>query len=390
MSSVNFKYEDDRLTLDGSKKPSFNNDLGINLHSLHAERSEYSLTSRYYPTTKFIWASENMKKTNRDTIYDFYYNTIDEGYYDFTIIDHRKRVLFEASWNDWKERWNRRYGGCYTVEYNIQSPFGWTPELFDMIVGYHTPSESLDFLVDTDATFNASVIVNYGGDSNIISLNQCVMALTGDNGSSAQQCGLGSDLNYDSTREYNSISLFCQFRAPLLNAGNKRLDLVSIVGGNNAIRLSVIDAGLDGEHILQGTIVNAGDSVTVQKSSGTDIITDYNTWYDACVTYDSVNREVKIYYALASNSSFTRFLDGEDTLTNGLCSYISSAVYPNHCIYDTLNCLKEDVADAMTQFNNVYLQFPMIIDGYITAMQFDMLRRLCYIWNTKTTGYWPK
>ena len=103
-----------------------------------------------------------------------------------------------------------------------------------------------------------------------------------------------------------------------------------------------------------------------------------------------MNSEVKIMWAAASNSSFTRFLDGTDALSDGVASYLSSAVYPNQTIYNNFRLLAESTVDTLIEDEKAYIQNAMVFDGYLSAMQFNMIRKLCYIWNSKTSGVNPR
>ena len=398
MSAVVFRYQENQttpynlrtLTLSGNMAPVFNNILGLKFHTVAADRAEYSLTSRYYPTTKFTWTTENTTETNRDTIKTFYGTYLDEGFYDFTIIDHRKRILFEASWNNWAERWNRRYGGSFNVQYGIQSSFGWTPEVFDM---WLMIDDSYKYYI-ADAYMTAGTLLKYASDNNVLSLYGWCVRLTGDDGS-AQQTGGATVLpvSWDSTRPYNSISMFCQYRCGGIDS---RFDLMEISGGNDYIRLSLEDAPTS--HHLKGTVINAGDSVTVEAAAGDEITLTGNTWYDVAITYDAVNSEIKVMWAEASNSSFTRFLDGMDSLVaadgvvqaSGVASYLPSAVYPNNTVYTNFKLLAESAVDSLRESGNAYIQNAMVFDGYLSEMQFNMIRKLCYIWNSKTSGVNPR
>ena len=399
MASVVFRYQENQsspydlrtLTLSGNMAPVFDNALGIKFHSMAAERPEYSLTSRYYPTTKFTWVTENTTETNRDTIKTFYSTYLDEGFNDFTIIDHRKRILFEASWNNWKERWNRRYGGSFNVQYDIESSFGWTPEMFD---AWLMNGDSQKYYI-ANAYLAAGTILKQAADANVLSKYGWCVRLIGDDGSAKQTGGYTSlPVSWDSTRPYNSISMFCQFRCGSLGTG--RLDLMEISRGDNYIRLSLEEA--PSSHYLKGTVINAGNSVTVEAAAGVEIGLIADTWYDAAITYDSVNSEIKVMWAKASNSTFTRFLDGMTSLVaaagvaqdSGMASYLAHAVYPNHTIYNNFKLLAESAVDTLDENENAYIQNAMVFDGYLSAMQFNMIRKLCFIWNSKTSGVNPR
>jgi len=188
--------------------------------------------------------------------------------------------------------------------------------------------------------------------------------------------------------------MFCQYRCGSLGSG--RLDLMEIGHGNNYLRLSLEEA--PSSHYLHGTVVNAGDSVTVEAADGIDITLQSDTWYDIAITYDAVNSEVKVMWAASSNSSFTRYLDGMTSLVagdgvvqaSGMASYISNAYYPNNTVYSSFKLLAESEVNTIDEDEYAYIQNAMVIDGYLSAMQFNQLRKLCYIWNSKTSGVNPR
>ncbi|GAG37003.1 unnamed protein product, partial [marine sediment metagenome] len=130
MSAPRLRYRTAILTLDGIKGPSYNNNLGIKFHSVPTGRPEYSTTQRKHGTTAFIWSSEKIVEGDRDTIYTFYNTSINNGEYFFSIIDHKQRLLFDTSWDGWSERWSNFRGCTFNVQYNLDSPFQWTPQIY--------------------------------------------------------------------------------------------------------------------------------------------------------------------------------------------------------------------------------------------------------------------
>ena len=254
--------------------------------------------------------------------------------------------------------------------------------------------DSYKYFIDTDAAMTAGTLLKYASDSNVLSLFGWCVRLTGDDGS-AQQTGAATGLpvSWDSTREYNSISMFCQYRCGAIDS---RIDLMEISRASNFIRLSLDEA--PSSHYLRGTVINAGSSNTVEASAGVEITLAGDTWYDVAITYDAVNSEIKVMWAEASNSSFVRFLDGMTSLVaaagvvqaSGVASYVAHAVYPNNTIYTNFRLLAESAVDSLDENEKAYIQNAMVFDGHLSEMQFNMIRKLCYLWNSKTSGVNPR
>lgn len=443
MSYVKFRYQTSvtapytirSLELSGLKAPIYNNDLGVQFHTVMGDRPEYSLTGRYYPTTEFQWRSTNITETDRDAIRLFWETYLDEGYNDFSIIDHRKRILFDASWNQWVENWSVRYGGSHNVEYGIDSAFGWTPEMFDCIFANN---DGPVFFISGSGIV-VSTITAQGGDSDVLAKNGWAMKLVGDDGSAQQTCGTKTGLSYDSSRPYNNISIFCQFYCGTVSSRFNLVELGAVptatytagstlgqagsapeivdnttdIAGEDRpgddgyysigcheqqydgtvtsdyLRITVDDDGAGGLELL-GIVVNQNDEVVVQTSVGNYPTIEAGQWYDAAITYDAVNSIVKVFWAEASADSFTRFLDGQTSITAGIARYLGSAIYPARTTYNQLTVLAETAVDSLDNGQKALLQNVMLIDGCISEMQFDQLRKLCYMWNSKTTGVWPK
>ena len=398
MSYVKFRYQESdtspynirSLELSGLKAPIYNNDLGVQFHTVKGDRPEYSLTGRYYPTTEFLWRSTNITETDRDAIRLFWETYLDEGYNGFSIIDHRKRILFDASWNQWVENWSVRYGGSHNVEYGIDSAFGWTPEMFDCILAHH--DGPLFFI--SQGGFTVSTITKKASDSDVLSKNGWAIKIVGDNGAEQQVGGIATALAYDSTRQYNNITLFCQFFCGVTNSRFNIIELGLKEKGaavTDCLKISVEPVNDEAQsNNLLGIVLNQSAEVVVGVSAGNYPVIDNGTWYDAAITYDAINSTVKVFWAEASADSFTRFLDGETSITAGIARYLGSAIYPPRVTYNQLEALAETAVGSLNNGQKAILQNVMVIDGCISEMQFDQLRKLCYMWNSKTTGVWPK
>lgn len=398
MSFARFKKETTIKILNGQMAPVYNNDMGIKFHTVSTEKPKYSTTSRIHGTTKFNWLSRNISKTDRDSLYTFFDTTLDHGYDYMSVIDHKKRILFDASWNNWREQWLRMRGGIHSVQYGIESPYVWTPQLFGAyLFEANNYKDYLHSITNTEFTLDDGLRSTNAIDSAINRGTGYGLSLTSSNDSAveagAYSPSAATTVSFDARRTYNSISIFTQFKCGAIAS---RFDLIDLSDGNgNNIRLSLENNS--GNHFLHGTVINDSTSVTVEISAGTKPGLTVDTWYDVAITYDSVNSELKVYFAEAGVISiadggpvaFVDFLDGASSLSNGVASYLASSVYPNQTVYDRIDFLKESAIASLPSGNQAILQNIFFIDDYISSMQFNFLRRLCYMWNTKATGINP-
>ena len=126
-----FRYETSSLDLaTATYAPSFPVQYGTSFHSYITEKPTYTITNRLHGTTQVNWESESVKHDNKETIYTFWNTTLSSGEYSFTVIDNRSRMLFEAYWNTWEQKWRKQRGGLNDVVYNLESPVPWTPPVF--------------------------------------------------------------------------------------------------------------------------------------------------------------------------------------------------------------------------------------------------------------------
>jgi hypothetical protein len=389
MSFARFKKETTIKILNGQMAPVYNNDMGIKFHTVPTEKPKYSTTSRIHGTTKFNWLSRNISKTDRDSLYTFFDTTLDHGYDYMSVIDHKKRILFDASWNNWREKWSRMRGGIHTVQYGIESPYVWTPSIFDAFLMERSANYGRSYLYDItgnaivldSGTYNASTVANR--------LTGYTMRLIAANDSATEKHSSVTGLNYDSTRTYNSITIFCQY---FCNAINSTFYLVNLLAaGNGGIQLKLSNDA--GNHDLVGSVIDSQGNIDVATVGLTPLTVD--TWYDIAITYDSVNSELKLYWAPSGVTSacedgevaFTDFLDGATSLTDGVVS--ATTTYPGHKTYTSVEFLKESAVNTLPSGNKAKMQNIFFVDDYISSMQFNFLRRLCYMWNTKSSGINP-
>jgi len=368
----------------GIYAPSFPAQEGLSLHSYITEKPFYTVTTRKHGTTAFAWQTNGAKQTDRDTIEDFWYTTLTEGYENFTIIDHRKRMLFEASWNDWIERWTKRNGGVYDITYQIESPIPWTLSTFG-IYPMVTAALINHNLSGNNLTASNGSYVQNSVDASVLRLNGYALKMEGD-GSSSGLLGASGTVEWVRTTKHNHITLFCQFMADaVLQTGN--LAILEVAHSSNVFRIGLKENA--GANALFGKIVNNADSAEVRKGTSTYHELTSGTWYDLAFTYDAITQKSFLYFAESGDSSFTEFLSGETDITEGIGSTNNQDCTVQDIPWTACNILKELTSDVVGDGNNVYVQNPMVFDGTLSPHDFNTLRRLTFLWNKKTDTY-PK
>ena len=232
-----FRYEATTLNFTtGIGAPSFPVREGLSLHSYPTNKPFYTITNREHGTTLINWTSNSVQQTLRDTIEDFWNTTLSEGYNDFTVIDNRLRMLFEASWNDWLERWSKRRGGIYDIDYIIESPIPWTLPTYGIY-----PMSANDLvnhnLSGDDLSTTDGVLTTNATDSAVLRLNGSALKMEGD-GSSSGLLGASATVDWPRGSKNNNISLFCQFMSDAtLTTGN--LAALEVTHSNNVFRLGI-------------------------------------------------------------------------------------------------------------------------------------------------------
>jgi hypothetical protein len=368
-SNPYFRYESTSLDLAaGVYNPSFPVQAGLSLHSYATEKPKYTITNRLYGTTAINWRSENVKQDDRGTIYDFWNDTLSGGYYDFTVIDNRSRLLFEASWNDWRENWKKLRGGLHDIDYNIEASVPWTPPIWG---AYLIQDSTLNNFTLQGSNFSGlgsgATIPTNSTDSNVLRLNGGALKVTPNAG--ATQIGASANVEFKKSDKNGSFSMFCQaMNFKDLSVG--RVYPISMLSGSNSFRI-----GIEAPDIIKGFLNST--VLTVNKTM------DIGVWYDLCFTYDGTTR-VLYLYAMESGtgSTFTDFLSDTSTLLDELAS---TSVTVGIDEWDTINLIQETFPTAIPSDGAVYVQNAMFIDGFVTPFDFNFLRRLCHLWNGKTT-----
>jgi len=383
MASYNpyFRYETDGINMrTGQRAPVFPVQAGLSLHTYPTEKMSHTTTSRMHGTTEFTYRVENMMRDDRDDFQGFWSTILNNGLYDFSIIDNRNRVLFEASWNNWRQRWQKRNGGLYTVDIDIQSAVPWTPPMHGAYLMTIDEGESDFTRQNEEFTLDLGTLKEDSDDSNIIRQNGYALRMT-DNTSAVPK--LGATLNVDWKSSYNKpVSMFCQYRTGRTTTD----DFVIMEMNANSHNIKLIQNGDDPAYIA-GQV----DGINVTRSAVANLAVSELTWYDVAYTFDAVNENNYVYViATDTGSSFTDFLSNTSGYTTQIGTYMAAERSPLWSKWTSINLLLESVTNALTDINNyVYLQNAMFLDGFLTTFDFNTLRRLCYMWNNKTEVY-PK
>jgi len=369
------RYETTSVNLSNNMlAPTFPLQAGIRFHSYPNEKPALLTTSRLYGTTKIRLSIENIKVTDKDTVYSFWDTTLSNGYNDFTVIDHRGRMLFESSWNDWEVRWKKQRGGLYTIIINIESSTPWTLPIFGSytFVGNNLLSHDLN---SPTLSFGTGGYLEDNNSTNVLRSNGYALALEGSSGS--VQIAATSPVGYRSRTHNGSISIFFQFKACEITDDFYLFEIKS--SDNTHIRI------VHGDDKIYAEINN----VELRKGSASYTSLTQQTWYDVAYSFDANNNNYYLYITESGVSSFNDFLDGKTDVDENINTYMSSSQYPSRVKWQEINLIKELTTTGVYDYDYCYLQNLFIFDGFLTATEFNTMRRLCYMWNNKTT-YYPK
>lgn len=375
------RYETTNEALDGISGPVFPNRFGGRFYSRPGDKRLYGTTERLHGTTNESWNIEDIKKTRRDEIWDFWNTTLERGYHDCTLIDNRKRMLFDTSWNDWSEVWKKGRGGIHDIDIDYQSPAIWTSPLFG---AYPLTANNFNehMLTGDDLSLDGGTLVNYAADNDILRQNGYALRLEGD---TATAYGATGTVSWNTTVD-NSISVYCQFMIDTINnTGTPYVYLWWLTDGTNYVRLKAeYNDASTGVFIME---LSNGGSTSTMTTLGTF---NYGTWYDVGFTYNAQNDYVAIYFTSSGTTTFTDYFDDETNIDNQLEDTLSAAVYPAQTAWNTVRLLREAATGELLATEYAYLQNVFFIDSYISPIEFNTFRRWCYVWNNKTSGTWPK
>jgi len=368
---------------------------GCQTHTYPTGKVQYGTYNRIHATTNVSWQTSGIQKSDRDVIWEFWNDILKKGYNDVTIIDHRNRMLFDASWFPWHETWKKERGGLFTIDYNFSAPCSWTPSCWGC-----WPSTTEDLtnhnLSGDDLTLNGASMINHSSDNNVLRKTGYAIFVSSGNEGSASNI---QTLNWDATGDFDSsLTLFCQVRIPVISEtlpfyNTKKVHAINITESEEifstenfvAIEFQRLSGALTDLH---GKIKYSGTEISITKAAGTVPSLPVNTWYDIAITYNCVTNYVSVYYATSALNTFTDFLTGLESIEDGIISTRSdNNIVPAACVWKGCNIAHVLVEDSLS--SNLYIQNVFILHGFITPLEFNTLRRLCYMWNNKTTGSWP-
>ena len=378
------------LTLSGITGPVFPAPSGLKTHTYPLSNPEYTTTGRIHGTTALTWKTAGILKAARDTIWDFWDGTLDRGYNNVTVIDHRLRMLFEASWNEWLEQWAKERGGIYSVSYGLESPVPWTVPVWGCWPMAAGVDPMINFnLSGKDLETDGGHIVAHSADSNVLRLNGYAVKL-----SSGGSVGLSNttNLNFKSEDDLDSsFTLMCQCRIPQIVSARAFNAMFLGVSGINDDQVSIrLTQKSSVESYLSGKILIGGSAAYIGKSDATFPALVAGGWYDLALTYNSFTGITYIYWHKSGDSTavFTNFLEDLTSEESGIISTSSAPILPAVNPKNVLWLLHEATSNALA--SDAYLQNAFVLDGFTTPLEFNTYRRLCYLWNMKTSGAHPE
>jgi hypothetical protein len=354
---------------------------------------------RYFSSVEKQYNIVNVKKTDRDILFDFWNDKLLYGANMFTLIDHRKRCLFNALWDVFgsPEIWNANRQ-AHNIIIKIQNSCGWTLPLFGAYLFQN--SAWSDFLLSGINPYqDGGYLITNLIDNSILRKTGSALRMQG-NDSVGNQCGAQVYPIWKSTNGKSSVSMFCQFRVEQLSeqttiGTENEFDILNLTDGTNSIGFTA--NGTAAVLRIVGFVKNATGFAEIRKTAaGTYADLLINTWYDLGITFDGVQNKVAVYYCPSAVTSFTDFLNNKTDIEDGILStlYPIAGTISDYNIPETtwtsLKMLYENYSNSLVSTKYAYLQNIFIINGYMTAMEFNFFRRLCYYWNAKTSGAWPK
>lgn len=258
MNDIKFRYELYNYSFQDIESVSYPNRIGLNYSVELNANPEYIIVNRDLPRVDLTWEINNLKKTDRGNIWSLWENTLGRGRVLFTIIDYRKRLLFDCVWSNWVERWSKNRGGIYNISLNIKSPFPWTPPLF----AFYPFINGL-----TDHCLDSNSDLSFGSGGSIVSEN---LVLT-EQGTAAYAAGSDS-ISWFQGKNDSSVSLLAQFKTGEINNGVE-LDIINISDGNNKLRLYAIysqesSSSLSSSSSSQGLSSSSSQGLSSSSSEG--------------------------------------------------------------------------------------------------------------------------
>lgn len=375
------RYESSNIELSNNKAPLFPDNFNDRFYVNVADNPQYITTERDAPTVDLSWQIANMSKTDRDSIWSFWDTDLARGKYDFTLIDHRRRFLFDASWDQWRERWRKQRGGIHDLYLNINSDFGWTPPTWGCY--FFNDGTLADHGLNTDYDLSLGADGQLDGFHRYKNFGYCLRM--NDNAVSAP-IAANATVDWEYQKGNTNISLCAQVR---LGPIDDYLYCVGLEDSTTSVKL--VGYQTDGTTTISFDWNNGTTTAAVYTVENLD----YETWYDVCGTYNSNNNKTYLYIKESANylnswSESNNLLYNVSAITDNIIEYSGSTAFPTTTKWTTLNILEGESANIFFELPKFALiQNIMIIDDFISPLEFNNLRRLWHMFNRKSSK-WPK
>jgi hypothetical protein len=388
-------------------RPSFSDETNESFYSFPQAKPKYITTERYFPSVEKQYNINAMKKADRDLLFTFWNDKLSYGQNMFTLIDHRQRCLFNALWDTFgaPESWQANRN-AHSLTMKIQNPFGWTLPLHGaFLFGNNVLTEYLGTGVNISTSSGS--LVTHAVDSSVLRENGSALKLVNTGGTFDVQIGAEAYPVWKSTTGKTSISLFCQvyfsaqnFKSYIYPQTTEAFVVIRLTNGTTSIGISCAASDdLSNVH-LEGfirTSAGVGGVAMIEKTGAIPAYIKCPNWYDLAITYDETTNQVAVYYTPCA-TVFTDFLNGETsiegasdftTVHGGILSTPSRSIPTlTDITWTDMLMLEENLPNMLN--NPIYMQNILVCDSFMTAIDFNFMRRLCHYWNAQTTGVWPK
>ena len=358
--------------------PSYPIRYGAQFYSQMNEKPEYISTERTVGTTDLELSFVNLKTTDRTTLYDYWYTSLNEGADKFTYLDHKKRLLFYCNWYNWNELWRKRRGGIYDVKVPIVASNIFTPSC---LAFYPMLSASGSYLYDYNTWTGTT-------SSNIINIDDGAKRDGSDGQRANSYCfRIGNDLLFGingasttsaeltTSRIDNSQSICLQYYVGAVET-NKEVGIITLENSSTGKKMELVSDKIDASTLQFQFKINGTTYCTIDGS--------VDVWYDICITYDDIQDNAYLYVMpYDTTGSFTNYLGGVATLADGYdeSTTTGEVVITN---YDTIKLLQCGETNVVTAGNFAVLQNIFIFDEFLSPNGFNHIRQLYYLWNKDT------
>lgn len=372
--------------------PVFPAQLGLRLHTYALDNPEYAVTNRYHGTTDGVWNMQSVIKSRRDALWAFWADHVERGSQICTFVDHRSRYLFEASWNDWSEVWSTSRGGVFELSINFAAPVPWTvpcwgfwPMVTSSPINHNLSGSEIAIQAESGGS-----TAQYADDTDVLRKTGYAFRIAADGSLAAMaDIPLGWRHQDDGNK---SVTLFAQVRIPEMADSADAMNVVLVAEGpavlsgrRLAIQLKYVSSSACA---LSGLISDGSSTNTVSLAGPTYPELTVGEWYTVALTYNAMDKNARVYY-YAEDGEDGNFLEGTEDQGEGILSTESDGtVVPGAAVWGTATILHCEAVDLLASAG--YAQNVFMFDGFMTPSEFNTLRRLCSMWNRKTTGTNPK